>query len=35
MQSTLLLTSLSVPLWPEETAPDRVRYMDQIELFDF
>ena len=32
MRSTLLLPSLSGPLWPGVVAPDRVLFMDQIEL---
>ena len=34
MQSTLLLPSLPVLLWPGVVVPDRVLSMDQIELFD-
>ena len=34
MQSTRLLVSLPVPLWPGVVAPDRVLPMSQIEVFD-
>ena len=34
MQSTLSLSLLSGPLWPEVIAPEKVLSMGQIELFD-
>ena len=33
-QSTILLPSLPDPLWPGVVAPDRVLFMNQIEVFD-
>ena len=34
MQSTYSLLVLTVSLWPEVVAADRVLFMGQIELFD-
>ena len=34
MQSTPSLPLLPGPPWPGVVAPDRVLFMDQIELFD-